>query len=156
IVVRQRAAHARLDELRPVRTDRGVTCATADRRILVDLVEHLLAALGGLGVRRGVEIVIEGDELPILDGGAASFCDALQAIGAPVSEPPTLVVAGAGEFRHGDSVYRFAPSANVELAVAIAFRPPVGDQTARWTGDRNDFVERFATARTFGWIDELG
>ena len=46
-----------------MRTDRGVTVATADGRIRVDLIEHLLAAVGGLGVS-GDLLVEAGDEIP--------------------------------------------------------------------------------------------
>ena len=37
--------------------------------LAIDLVEHLLAALGGLGIHEGVAIEVEGPELPILDQG---------------------------------------------------------------------------------------
>jgi UDP-3-O-[3-hydroxymyristoyl] N-acetylglucosamine deacetylase len=80
IVVAQRGAEAPLDELRPVRTDRGVTVATEDGRVRVDLIEHLLAAFGGLGIREGMRVEV-GDELPLLDGGALAFAEALHELG---------------------------------------------------------------------------
>jgi UDP-3-O-[3-hydroxymyristoyl] N-acetylglucosamine deacetylase len=155
IVFQQRRLRAPLSELVAVRTDRGVTVASPGDGVRIDLVEHLLAALGGLGVRRGLRVEVEGDELPILDGGAARFCAALASAGVVRGAAPELVVARAGEIAHGGSTYRFAPGPSVELSVEIEFRSPVGKQRASWSGDADDFERRVAPARTFGWLDEL-
>ena len=58
---------------------------TDDHGLEVDLVEHLLAAIGGLGIGGGVLATLEGPELPILDGGARAFVDALVALEIPPS-----------------------------------------------------------------------
>src|SRR5690242_13017096 len=87
IVIAQRGAEARLSELAPVRTDRGVTVATADGRVRVDLIEHLLAAIGGLGIAGGLRVEVDGDELPLLDGGALRFSEALLGLDPPRGTP---------------------------------------------------------------------
>lgn len=153
LVVAQRGAEARLDELRTVRTDRGVTVATLDGRMRVDLIEHLLAAVGGLGVSGGLHIAAGGDELPLLDGGALRFAEALTALELPRGR--SLRVAREAVIEHGRSVYRFAPGPLPSLRVAIDFPPPVGRQHTTWDGDADDFVARVAPARTFGWKREL-
>ena len=56
-------------------------------RYVVATVEHLLAALAGLGVWHGA-ISIEGPEVPILDGSAKPFVDALQKSLSPA--PPSV------------------------------------------------------------------
>ena len=91
ITFAQAGATARLDELHPVRTDRGVTLATSDGRVRVDLVEHLLAAAAGLGVSRGLLVEVTGDEIPLLDGAALRFAEALAGARArrrPAAAPP--------------------------------------------------------------------
>jgi UDP-3-O-[3-hydroxymyristoyl] N-acetylglucosamine deacetylase len=150
--IAQRGAEARLDELRPVRTDRGVTVATEDERIRVDLIEHLLAAVGGLGVA-GDLVVEVGDELPLLDGGALRFAEALTGLGR--RGRPRLRVAREAEIEHGRSRYRFAPGPSPCVRVEIDFPAPVGRRSAAWDGDPADFVARIAPARTFGWMHEL-
>jgi UDP-3-O-[3-hydroxymyristoyl] N-acetylglucosamine deacetylase len=151
----QRGAEATLAELVPLRTDRGVRLGTRDGRIAVDLCEHLLAALGGLGVRGGVRVATDDDELPLLDGGARRFVEALDAIGArDEAAAPSLRITRAAAFEHEASVYRFAPDGGVRLAVDVRFPPPLGAQAARWDGDPADFAERIAPARTFGWARE--
>jgi UDP-3-O-[3-hydroxymyristoyl] N-acetylglucosamine deacetylase len=153
IVLAQRGAEARLDELRPVRTDRGVTAATADGRVRVDLIEHLLAAVGGLGVASGLRIETDDDEIPLLDGGARRFAEAIAALDPPRSR--ALRVTRAATLTHGISRYRFAPGGAVALRVEVDFPPPVGVQRAAWSGDAGDFTARIAPARTFGWVHEI-
>jgi UDP-3-O-[3-hydroxymyristoyl] N-acetylglucosamine deacetylase len=157
ITIVQRGVEAALADLQIARADRGVTLASADGRIRVDLVEHLFAALGGLGVRAGVRITIDDDELPLLDGGARLFAEAILALDltpdlAPAPRP--LVVTRNASISRGNAVYVFTPDRHVALRVDVEFRAPVGRQSASWSGDPDDFVKRIAPARTFGWADE--
>lgn len=153
IVVAQRGAEARLADLRVVRADRGVTLASADDRIRVDLVEHLFAAIAGLGLRDGLRIATDDAELPLLDGGARRFAEALRALEIP-RRSGDLVIAREATLRRGASVYRFSPGEGVRVRVEVSFRPPVGREEAEWRGDAEDFLARIAPARTFGWADE--
>ncbi len=149
----QRGAEARLDELRPIRTDRGVTVATEDGRVRVDLIEHLLAAVGGLGVAG--DLVIEaGEEIPLLDGGALRFAEAIAGLDLP-RRTGRLHVLREAEIAHERSVYRFSPGPSPAVRVDVDLPAPVGRQRASWEGDPLDFVARIAPARTFGWAHEL-
>jgi UDP-3-O-[3-hydroxymyristoyl] N-acetylglucosamine deacetylase len=153
----QRGAEASLAALHVARTDRGVTLASADGRIRVDLVEHLFAALGGLGISAGVQIAVDGDELPLLDGGALRFAEAILALDLarePAPPPRSLVITRRASLARGAAVYELAPGPGVELRVDVEFRAPVGRESATWSGDAADFLARIAPARTFGWADE--
>jgi UDP-3-O-[3-hydroxymyristoyl] N-acetylglucosamine deacetylase len=157
ITLVQRGAEAPLAELHVARADRGVTLASADGRIRVDLVEHLFAALGGLGVGAGVQIAIDDDELPLLDGGALRFAEAVLALGLanePAPAPAALVITRHASIARGAALYDFAPGPDIALRVEVEFRAPVGRESAEWRGDAADFLERIAPARTFGWADE--
>ncbi len=52
----------------------------------VGVVEHLLAALFGLGVYHAT-LEVEGDEIPILDGSSQPFVDAIDACGTEPAPP---------------------------------------------------------------------
>jgi UDP-3-O-[3-hydroxymyristoyl] N-acetylglucosamine deacetylase len=131
------------------RTDLGVTVSSPDWSI--DTVEHLLAAFGGLGVRRGVQAIVEGGEVPLADGGSSLFCDAISALWPP-TDPTTLVVSREGEIVVGESRYSFRPAGASALEVSIEFAAPgVGSGVARWDGRATSFVSDIAWARTFGF-----
>lgn len=139
-----------LDTLAIARTDHGVTLEGEGVRI--DLVEHLLAAIAALGIARDLRVNVDGPELPLLDGGAAIFFDALRSLEIPPT-PRGLVVEKAATLRFGASTYRFEPSAGTHLEVEIAFdHPVVGMQKASWDGDPADFRETIAPCRTFGFL----
>ncbi|MEJ7734590.1 MAG: UDP-3-O-acyl-N-acetylglucosamine deacetylase, partial [Polyangiaceae bacterium] len=146
----QQGRGAALADLRVVRADAGVRLVGPGGAPAVDLCEHLLAALAGTGVRDGVEVRVDGPELPLLDGGAASFAAALLDIQAPRG-PAALQVVRAARFAEGAACYRLEPSDDMRIEVEVEFPPPVGRERAEWSGDADDFVRRIAPARTFGW-----
>lgn len=135
------------------RSDAGVALSDG-RGLQVDLVEHFLAALGGLGLRSGVTAIVEGPELPILDGGARTFADALLALELPRQpEPPDLAVIKHGRVSAGPSCYTFDVTDEVSLSIEAVFdHPAIGTERASWDGSARTFVESIAPARTFGFF----
>ncbi len=142
-----------LSELQVVRADHGV--CVQYQKLRIELVEHFLAALAGLSVFSGVELELEGQELPLLDGGALEWAHALEALRLAPGLPPARV-ARAGEVCFGDSIYRFEPAPHtttVELSVEVEFAG-FGRQVAEWSGKRQDFLRTIADARTFGFAED--
>jgi UDP-3-O-[3-hydroxymyristoyl] N-acetylglucosamine deacetylase len=153
VLLARGARRARLEELSVTGTDAAVR-VTDGRDLDIELVEHFLAALGGLGIREGIVASVEGPEFPLLDGGARTFADALATM-HPGSAPPALRVARAGTLDFGRSSYAFDVGSTVELSVAIDFsHPAIGRQEATWSGGAADFRERIASARTFGFATD--
>ncbi len=116
-------------------------------------VEHLFGALAGLGVRDGLRVVVTGDELPLLDGGAATFAASLAALGLVASESPLRVVREGSLDVEGSS-YFFSPSRETRVEVEVELPAPC-TRWASWEGDAADFVARIAPARTFGLERDL-
>jgi UDP-3-O-[3-hydroxymyristoyl] N-acetylglucosamine deacetylase len=147
----------RVGELRVVAsaaTTRTTTVGCGTMKLA--LVEHLFAALAGASVRTRLDIQVSGDEMPLLDGGAATWCAALAAIGLgedlPSSSKPhgaRLRVLAPGDVDVGESVYRFSVSPDVNVRVEIDFGDARIAPTAQWGGESKDFVSRIASARTF-------
>jgi UDP-3-O-[3-hydroxymyristoyl] N-acetylglucosamine deacetylase len=152
----------------PVRIERGgVICALAELRVLgtrfsttvgcdafsVGTVEHLFAALAGLGVRDGVRIVVQGDELPLLDGGARAFAEDVAALGI-AARPAPLRVTREARIEVDGSEYFFAPGDGTRVAVEVEL-PSCCASDASWAGDADDFVRRIAPARTFALERDL-
>ncbi len=120
-------------------------------------VEHVLAAVAGLGVD-DVVIEMNAAEPPILDGSAAPFVAALRGAGLvehgaaadllELSEPVRVI--------DGESVYEAFPSDRLELEVAIEFpHPLIGRQRARYVVTPTTFERELARARTFGFMREV-
>ncbi len=137
----------------------GSVVATARRTVLgragrrVSTVEHLLAALAGLGLW-DVELVVAGPEVPILDGSARPFVEALGRFEPSEARPweidRTIVVETEG----GRAVVE--PSRGCQITCAVEFdHPAIGRQAASWDGGRASFVAEVAPARTFGFVVEL-
>jgi UDP-3-O-[3-hydroxymyristoyl] N-acetylglucosamine deacetylase len=127
----------------------------------VRTVEHLAAALFGLGITRGLSITVSGEELPLLDGGALAWVAALRdAIDANV----LLGAAGSGEhariaraatLRDGDASYGFTPAEDTRLSVRVDLGDPRYDRAAAWDGTAAAFEREVAPARTFSREEDV-
>jgi UDP-3-O-[3-hydroxymyristoyl] N-acetylglucosamine deacetylase len=135
------------------RTDWGV-CVRLPTGQEIDLVEHLLAAVAGLGAWWGLEIEVEGSEVPLLDGGAVQFSEAIQRLGIPYS-PNWFPINRSFSLQIGTSSFQLEPHPDFELAVDIDFEhPAIGYQQATWNGKPSAFLDTIAKARTFGFYKD--
>jgi len=148
--VRLRAGgvEARIDELVVASTLRATTVEAFGGRLRVGMVEHLFAALAGLGVYDGMAIDVEGREMPLLDGAAGAWCDAVCGLRIP-SRAPRLRVARRAVLTCGESRYELCPADHVEVEARLVLPDPGVVPQARWLGDADDFRARVAPARTF-------
>lgn len=148
-----------ISDFRIVETNRTTTIAWGESRL--SLVEHLFAALAGLSVRENLDIDVTGDELPLLDGGARVWCEALAELGRGAehawgngTDPGGPLLVSHGSAVHepiviGESVYRFAPARDVHVRATLDVGDPRVDATAEWNGTADHFVTTIASARTF-------
>jgi UDP-3-O-[3-hydroxymyristoyl] N-acetylglucosamine deacetylase len=111
-------------------------------------VEHLAAALAGLGIYAGVGMHVAGGEVPLLDGCAREFVRALQALGVPATPSP-VYIAREFVFDAGLCRYQFHPSARMEITTRYESAESIFDHAATFSGDAADFAARIAPARTF-------
>ena len=154
VVLRSNGVDVPIAELAIVDTARSTTVASSGGSLRVATIEHVLAALAGLGVHDGVAIVIEGPEAPLADGGARAYADAVRALGVSAS-PPRLRVVELGSVEVGTSRYDFTPGEHVAIEVEVEFARADLVRVARWDGGAEDFCARIAAARTFGFEHEV-
>jgi UDP-3-O-[3-hydroxymyristoyl] N-acetylglucosamine deacetylase len=126
--------------------------------VTIDTVEHLLAALYGLGVDNA-RIEVDGPEIPGMDGSAASFAFLLRSAGVFVQSAPRHVVRVRRpiEIRDGDRSIRIDPARDLRVSYAIDFEHPlIGRQKLRdLVIDETHFERDLARARTFGFADQV-
>ena len=129
----------------------------------VKTVEHLLSACAGLGLDNLV-VDITAEEVPILDGSAASFVFLLQSAGIALQAAPKrfIRVKRAVEVREGEGASlkwaRLEPFEGYTLAFEIEFDHPVVSETGqRFVFDMGSgkYTREIARARTFGFTKEV-
>ncbi|HSK09317.1 MAG TPA: UDP-3-O-acyl-N-acetylglucosamine deacetylase [Vicinamibacterales bacterium] len=137
----------------------GVHYATglAHKQGSVATVEHLLAALVGLGVDN-VVVELNDPEVPIMDGSAAPFVYLVQEAGLrslPVARQ-FLRVTRPVELSKGDKRIALYPCDHFKVTYSISFDHPLLRHQARTVSLVGDtFVEQIAPARTFGFLKEV-
>ncbi len=124
----------------------------------VATVEHLLAALYGLGVDN-VRVEVEGPEIPILDGSAASFAFLIRSarIRTQDSPRPLLCVRRRIEIREGQRRIHVEPARRFQVSYAVDFdHCLIGRQELHLPRlDPETFEREIAPARTFGFLREV-
>src|SRR6266536_4006519 len=125
--------------------------------VMLSTVEHLLAALRGLGVDN-VFIEVDNLEIPILDGSAEVFAEMIEQAGIveqPLARRALLVRERVG-FEQGNRRVSVEPADSYEIDCLIDFpHPMIGVQ--RFSVELIDgaFSREIAPARTFGFSAEL-
>ncbi|MEO5509636.1 MAG: UDP-3-O-acyl-N-acetylglucosamine deacetylase [Longimicrobiales bacterium] len=136
-------------------TDRGTTLSVGDAAVLT--VEHLLAAVGALGLDNLI-VELDGPEIPILDGSFRPFFDALSAAGVREqdSAAAVLVVKDAVTAVHsGGESYTVVASERYRISATIEFdHPLIRRQYGSYDIQANAFAEQVAGARTFGFMKD--
>ncbi|MEH2075087.1 MAG: UDP-3-O-acyl-N-acetylglucosamine deacetylase [Nostoc sp.] len=132
--------------------------------IYVRTVEHLLAALSGMGVDNA-RIEIDGSEIPLLDGSASVWTANIAQVGL-VSQPgknqvPLAVTEPLWVYQ-GDAFVCALPAPETRFSYGIDFDlPAIGNQWYSWSLTSEpekasaSFAAEIAPARTFGLLHQI-
>ena len=150
---------------REVRADVRAVTATEFATVLGDAkgplcstAEHLLAALRGLNVDN-VVVEIDGSEVPIMDGSAAAFVEALDQAGLTTRALPRRYIEVLKPVRvmRDKSVGELRPYAHgFRVEAEIDFdHPLIGRQAIALDIEPKTFRTEIARARTFGFMRDV-
>jgi len=128
-------------------------------------VEHLLAALAGMGADNA-RIEVDGPEVPLMDGSALVWVEAIARVGLvaqdlvhPAENGLNSPVLNPVWVRHGDAFVAALPAAETRFSYGIDFdEPAIGNQWYSWSPEAESFASAIAPARTFGLarqVDQL-
>jgi len=145
-----------VDAFNVVDTSRGTTLQQNGARI--STTEHALAALVGLQLDN-IMIEVDGPEVPIMDGSAAPFVDALLAAGIVEQEADREVYVLEEVLSYEEpsrNVEMLAvPSPEYRITVMVDYNSPVlGTQHAQ-LHRLEEFQQEYAPCRTFCFLHEL-
>ncbi len=132
------------------------TALQLDQRRLAT-VEHLLAALAGVGISSAL-LLVDGPEIPLMDGSAQPWVEAIAEVGLKAlgPRPVASVLPAPITLQHGQSFVTALPSERLRLAAAIEFaQPAIGRQMFSLELTPDAFVEQIAPARTFGFKQQV-
>ena len=137
-------------------TDLGTTLVN-EAGASVATVEHLMAALAGLGID-DILIELDGPEAPAMDGSSAPFVALIEHAGLKTSPAPRRGIKVLKPVSVEDGARRamFLPSLKPAIDVEIDFDDPaIGRQHFAFEVSREAFAGAVAPARTFGFRRDL-
>lgn len=123
----------------------------------VATVEHCLSALAALRVDN-LLIEMTGPEIPITDGSAISFLDAIQSVGLIEQDQPRkyCYMTQPVYYSEGDKQAYVVPYNGLRLTVTIEFpHPAIGKQKIDLDINEDSFTRELARARTFGFLKDV-
>jgi UDP-3-O-[3-hydroxymyristoyl] N-acetylglucosamine deacetylase len=123
----------------------------------VRTVEHLLAALSGMGIDNA-RIEINQAEVPLLDGSAWPWVEAIAQAGV-VPQPSPRVQSRLSDpvwVRQDDAFVVALPAETLQFSYGIDFDiPAIGNQWYSWLPSQAEFATAVAPARTFGLAHQI-
>ncbi len=134
----------------------GLATTLGREGVAVSTVEHLLAALRGLGVDN-LHIDVRGGEIPIMDGSAAPFAMLLSEAGLHMQSKPRKVfrIKAPVLFGHSGKTIKAEPYDGFLVDCTISFpHPAIGTQRTVLDVTPKTFTQ-VAKARTFGFLRDV-
>ncbi|QIR15837.1 UDP-3-O-acyl-N-acetylglucosamine deacetylase [Shewanella aestuarii] len=148
----------------PARADlvRETTMCTAlvnDAGVRISTIEHLFAALAGLGIDNAV-IEVDAPEIPIMDGSASPFVFLLQSAGIKEQAAPKkyLKITKPIRVEDGDKWAELTPFKGFRVNFKIDFaHPEIARSQQHMVMDfsTSAFVKDISRARTFGFMRDI-
>jgi UDP-3-O-[3-hydroxymyristoyl] N-acetylglucosamine deacetylase len=144
-------------------TDTRLASTLSKGDVKVFTVEHLMSACAGLGVDN-LYVDITAEEIPILDGSAASFVFLLQSAGIELQNAPRRFIrlTKPVEVREGQGASekwaRLEPYHGYKLSFEIDFDHPAVDATGQrveFDMSIDSYAKDIARARTFGFTKDV-
>ena len=120
--------------------------------VLISTTEHVLSALVGMGIDN-VILELNNLELPILDGSALAYVEAIHAVGIRTQRRRREVIRILKplEVREGNKFIGVYPGSGYRITYDIDFLAPIGQQSTMIDLNANTYGELIAPARTFGY-----
>jgi UDP-3-O-[3-hydroxymyristoyl] N-acetylglucosamine deacetylase len=124
----------------------------------IQTVEHLMAAAAGLGIDN-LEVVVDGCEVPAMDGSAKPFVAVLTTAGRTTQSPRRrpLTIREPLRVGGGNRWIQILPAPEFRISYTLDNdHPAIGMQALSCVPTEDSFVHDYAPARTYGFLKDLG
>lgn len=134
-------------------------CTTLNNKdVKIATVEHLLSALGGLGIDNAY-IDVNAPEIPIMDGSAAPFVFLIQSAGIreQVAKKRYIRITKPIRVEEKGKFVQFLPHDGYKISFTIDFDHPVfihKPQTVVFDFSTTSYIKQICRARTFGFLSD--
>lgn len=124
--------------------------------ITISTIEHLLAALFGMGISNA-RIHVDGPEIPVADGSAKTWVDLIEQAGVTGQREvrERYVPASPIFVRDAERAIIVLPATHFRIKFVADFAPPIGTQYFDGEMSPEFFTREIASARTFGYLHEV-
>ncbi|HAS64521.1 MAG TPA: UDP-3-O-[3-hydroxymyristoyl] N-acetylglucosamine deacetylase [Vibrio sp.] len=135
------------------------TALVNDQGIRISTVEHLNAALAGMGIDN-IIVEVDAPEIPIMDGSASPFVFLLQQAGVEEQNAAKrfIRIKKPVRFEDGDKWAEFKPFNGFRMDFEIEFNHPAiesDEQRLVFDFSSKGFVKEISRARTFGFMRDI-
>jgi len=137
--------------------DTRMATVIGNEKGFISTIEHFLSAVYAYGIDN-MRVTVDGNEMPIMDGSAISFCLLLDEAGIEEQDAPKKVIRVKQpiEVQDGDKFVRLLPHDSAAFDFRIKFdHPVIGEQEELFDFSTKNFVEEIARARTFGFAKDI-
>jgi UDP-3-O-[3-hydroxymyristoyl] N-acetylglucosamine deacetylase len=135
----------------------GYASTVKGKKCQVRTIEHLMATCHMYGITN--LLVKVSEEVPIFDGSAIEMCNNIEEAGiveqkegvGPLKIENTISLSNLGDGRY----LTIEPAPRFEVEYVLEHPKPIGHQSYHFAGDKDDFLQDIAPARTFGFIKDF-
>lgn len=124
---------------------------------IVSTIEHLMATFAGFGIDN-ILVELTNYEIPVMDGSAKCFAEMVTKAGIMSQEVPrqAFFLREPIEIKDGERFVGVYPDNTYRISCSIDFpHPLIGAQNMELEVVGNEFMEKVARARTFGFVRDL-
>jgi UDP-3-O-[3-hydroxymyristoyl] N-acetylglucosamine deacetylase len=135
----------------------GYATSLRSKGFAIGTVEHFLAVMHSYGITN-LLVKVQG-EVPIMDGSALEFCQAIEEAGIEeqTEESAEIVIDRPYRFeaKNGESI-SIVPAESFSVRYLLRYPEPVGEQEHIYLYDSPEFFKtEIAPARTFGFLRDI-
>lgn len=125
--------------------------------VSISTIEHFLSAVYSYSIDN-LRVIIDGPEIPVMDGSASGFCMLLDEAGIEEmdSKKQVMIIRKPVEVQDGEKFARVVPSSKPTFRFTIKFdHVAIGRQEHTFVFSKKGFIEDISRARTFGFLRDV-